>query len=101
MLKMPATIYFVTTTCRLIEGPYFSGDFTEDLDDALDQACDLKGDFRIFHMDFDPDTNMPETARDVTEDALIQRNALLAARGSDPLFATVQEREAFEERTAA
>lgn len=90
-VKMPNTIYFaVVGSPRHPEG-YFAGDYYTDLDMAIDEAVDAftkdGQPFRIFRADFDVETNMPEAFRDITEDAIADRNAFLTANGREAIAA--------------
>lgn len=88
-LTMPQRIYFALTESKQVEGPFFAGDMSEDLDVVLDDALPgPSGDcppFRIFCIEFDPDTNMPERTTDVTEDAIRNRNEWLVSQGRSPI----------------
>lgn len=80
---LPRTIYFATVDFGR-DGIGFGGDFSETAGDALDRAMGSvfePVDLRIFRVDFDPDNNLPECIRDVTEDTIRERNEWLAAQG--------------------
>jgi hypothetical protein len=66
----------------------FGGDFVETLDDAIDQAVNNLGDglrpFRIFQLEFDPDTNRPDRFEEVTDEEILEA---FDARGFDPVAA--------------
>lgn len=73
-MKLPTTLYWVI-------GGYPSGlgnasEPVETFDKAFEEALDLMQSnddapmFRVLRLDFDADTNLPETTTDVTEDVL-------------------------------
>lgn len=85
---LPLKWFFATVDYGRL-GVGFGGDFYESADQAVENALDKNGDgyspFRVFQVDMDPDTNMPERIVDVTEDTMRDWNEMLEKRGQKPL----------------
>jgi hypothetical protein len=80
---LPRTIYFAAIDFAKY-GTFFT-DPQDKMSDAVSLCMPDPGDeqrpFRIFCVEFCPDTNLPERIQDVTEEAVAEYNKFLASRG--------------------
>ena len=86
-MNMPRTFFFALTDHGPKIGIGFVCDPYDNADAALDMATSpfFEGQpFRIYRMDM-LENGLPECVRDVTEDAIADRNEWLAEQGRDPI----------------